>query len=149
MTWTYGGNPTASKKDAVRWFCADTIETDPLVQDEEILYTLTITTNAMLCASLVCEIIATVFSRKADKSVGDLHISLAQKATAYAARAKELAAMANRFMRPTPYAGGISFADKMIDQANPDVPSHTARIGQTDYPGMSTLGVVGGLNGPF
>lgn len=40
MTWTYSGDPSKSDLDRYRFLISDTIETDPVLQDEEINYLL-------------------------------------------------------------------------------------------------------------
>ena len=40
MSWTYSGNPSTSDIDAFRFMLKDTIEDDPLLQNEEIQYIL-------------------------------------------------------------------------------------------------------------
>lgn len=40
MSWTYSGNPSTSPLDALRFMLKDTIEEDPLLQDEEIQFIL-------------------------------------------------------------------------------------------------------------
>lgn len=41
MAWSYSGNPADSEKDALRFMLKDTVESDPLLQDEEIEFILT------------------------------------------------------------------------------------------------------------
>jgi len=89
MTWSYDPSlPT--DKDKVRFRTGDTDETDQLLQDEEINYLLSETTNVLLAASRAAKAIAAKFARQADKSVGSLSISLSQKAQAYMALAADL-----------------------------------------------------------
>lgn len=38
MSWTYSGNPANSELDAMRFMLKDTVEDDPLLQDEEIQF---------------------------------------------------------------------------------------------------------------
>lgn len=40
MTWTYSGDPKASELDLYRFLISDTVEYDPIMQDEEITYIL-------------------------------------------------------------------------------------------------------------
>jgi hypothetical protein len=40
MSWSYSGDPSKSELDAFRFMLKDTVETDPLLQDEEIQYIL-------------------------------------------------------------------------------------------------------------
>ena len=40
MSWSYSGNPSTSELDAFRFLLKDTIEDDPILQDEEIKFIL-------------------------------------------------------------------------------------------------------------
>ena len=40
MSWSYSGNPATSDIDALRFMLKDTIEEDPILQDEEIQFIL-------------------------------------------------------------------------------------------------------------
>jgi len=89
MTWSYDTS-LATDKDKVRFYIGDTDQTDQLLQDEEINFLLTETTNVLLAASRAAKAVAAKFSRQADKAVGDLRISLSQKAQAYTTLAADL-----------------------------------------------------------
>ena len=100
MAWTYSGDPSSSARDAIRFLVGDTDTNDQLVTNEAI---------------------ASKFSRLADQTVGDLKVSLSQKADNARTQADELKALAAREgMVPVPYAGGISVSDKEVDRANSD-----------------------------
>ena len=69
MGWTYGGDPSASAKDAVRFLVGDTDSTDQLLQDGEITYLLSQYNNAPLNAAIrACETIMAKFARMADET---------------------------------------------------------------------------------
>lgn len=129
MTWTYSGNPASSARDAIRFLIGDTDTTDQLVSDEEIAWvnteasgTSTATTALYDAASRCCLTIASKLARQADKSIGDLSVSLSQRSTAYKAMAMEMKGLAARSGNvPIPYAGGITISDKDIDQENSDI----------------------------
>lgn len=100
MSWTYSGDPATNDKDKVRFLIGDTDQTDQLLQDEEITYLLSETPNVLLVASRAAKAIAAKFSRQADKAVGDLRISLSQKAQAYMALAADLEKRAESVSAP-------------------------------------------------
>jgi hypothetical protein len=54
MTWTYSGDPSASRLDAVRYRIQDTNEDRPLLEDAEIEYELAEADNDVLQAALSC-----------------------------------------------------------------------------------------------
>lgn len=128
MTWSYSGDPLSSAKDAIRFLIGDTDTTDQLLNDEEIAWinleqsgSATATTDLYYSAHYACHAIAAKLARQADKQIGDLHVSLSQKAQAYRELAQDLMAHANRQSAPIPYAGGISRADKDINVENDDL----------------------------
>lgn len=130
MTWTYSGDPSSSARDAIRFLTGDTDTTDQLLTDEEIAWVnleasgiSTTSTAAVYDAAYRCCLgIASKLARLADKQIGDLRVSLSQKAAGYIKQAQELKALAMREGGvPVPYAGGITISDKEIDQDNSDI----------------------------
>ena len=129
MTWTYGGDPSASALAAIRFLTGDTDTNDQLINDEEIAWTNNQVTGSDTATTALYEVsyrvmvaIASKFSRLADQSVGDLKVDMNQKA--YNAR-EQAALLKQQALRegntPTPYAGGISVSDKEIDEENSDI----------------------------
>lgn len=129
MTWTYSGDPGDSARDAIRFLIGDTDTNDQLLSDEEIAWVnaqasgTTTSLDAVYDAAAQCAMtIATKLGREADKQIGDLSVSLSQRAAAFRQSAVDLRAMAARHTSvPTPYAGGITISDKDIDQENSDL----------------------------
>jgi hypothetical protein len=140
MTWTYTGDPATNARDSVRFLIGDTDTNDQLINDEEIAWinnqltgSDTATTALYNVAYRACITIASKFSRMADKSVGDLRVSMSQKAKAYREQADSLLLLAGREGSvPTPYAGGISIADKDVDQGDSDIVEPSFSFGQFD-----------------
>lgn len=138
MTWTY--NPaalSANTKDQVRLLVGDTEVNDPLLQDEEITYILTLESGVQYAASRACETIAALFGRKVTTAVGDLKVSQEKKYEHYLELAADLrrrAAM-NDMM---PYAGGISIADKQNQELDTDrqSPAFTRNDGRNPQTGV-------------
>lgn len=126
MAWNYGGDPSANARDAIRFLIGDTDTNDQLINDEEIAWVNnqvtgsdTATTGLYDVAVRCCLTIASKFSRLADQSVGDLKVSMSQKAVAYRLQAEELKSLSGREGSvPTPYAGGLTITDKEIDRDN-------------------------------
>ena len=129
MTWTYGGDPSASALAAIRFLTGDTDTNDQLINDEEIAWTNNQVTGSDTATTALYEVsyrvmvaIASKFSRLADQSVGDLKVDMFQKATNDREQAALLKQQALREGNtPTPYAGGISVSDKEIDEDNSDI----------------------------
>jgi hypothetical protein len=124
MTWTYT-DTLLTDRDKVRWYSGDTDTTDQLVTDEEITGVLTIEPNYILAAASVCEHLAALYSRKADKVEGRLSIRLSQKSDQYTKKAAQLRQRAG--LGAIPYAGGIFVDD--VDAVLED----TARV-QNPFP---------------
>lgn len=129
MSWTYGGDPSANARDAIRFLIGDTDTTDQLLSDEEIAWvnseasgTSTGTTALYDAAYRCCLTIASKLAREADKQIGDLSVSMSQRAKAYREQAASLKELSGREGGvPIPYAGGITISDKDIDEENSDI----------------------------
>ena len=117
--WTYTGDPRDSAKDALRFHLGDTDPEDQQLSDQEIYYLLDLKAgNVYLATAEAARSLAGKYSRQSDKAVGDLRLSLGQKADHYweLARKMELQGL----KRATPYAGGISVSDKEKQRQDED-----------------------------
>ena len=142
MVWSYGGQPDQSPVDALRLLIGDTDTTDPLLQDEEIgaflttygINPATLPTPPYFAAAAACEAVAAKFARGADKTVGRLGIKSSQSAIAYERRAV-LLRKRGLIEGVSPYAGGISVAQKQAEVADGDRvrPAFTTTL--MDFPG--------------
>jgi len=107
MTWTYSGNPQSSGKDAVRFMVGDTVEANPLIQDEEIYFSLgEVNQNLYRAASNVCYNLAAQFTglaQSTSKSVGGLSLSQSygDRAQRYERLAKDLLLRGRRINPPS------------------------------------------------
>jgi hypothetical protein len=132
MTWTYGGDPSASDRDEVRFLVGDTDTTEQLVTNEEIAYAILKSSNNQLAAACIANALAAKFARKADKSVGDLSITYSQQAKQF----RELAAQLMKdgsISGAMPYASGISVSGKDTVEEDTDRVQPSFRRGQFDY----------------
>lgn len=139
MTWSYDHN-LILEKDQVRWLVGDTDSTDQLAQNEEITFALNEAGSVYGAAALVCEAIATKYAREADlKEVGDLKLRYQERVSNFRALAERLRTSGTR-TNSRIYAGGISVADKRIDEANTDrVPPRFRRdLHETTHPDGAT-----------
>lgn len=119
MTWTYGGDPTNSNRDAVRFLVGDTDTNDQLITDEEISYLLSSWGGVFQAASKAARAIAAKFSRQVDKSVGDLKQSLSRRSENYLRLANSLEAQAAAGATRV-YAGAITISDKEAVEEDED-----------------------------
>ena len=145
MTWSYSGDPDSSALDAIRFLIGDTDTNDQLLANEEITWVnsqisgSSTSTDALYTVSYRCLIaVASKFSRLADQAIGDMKVSMSQKAKGAIAQAKQLKVLAEQEGgTPTPYAGGITISDKEIDLDNSDLVKPYFSSGQfantTDY----------------
>ena len=119
MTWTYSGDPSANNRDAVRFAVGDTDTADQQLSDEEIAYLLIDAGGVKSAAIAAIRSLIAKFARAVDKSVGDLSVSYSQRLEHYKTLEKTLRADLG-IRRATPYAGGISIADKTTDKLDTD-----------------------------
>jgi hypothetical protein len=160
VSWTYTGQPFAEapegevptaqqNRDTVRFLIGDTMPSDPQLQDGEIdglIYTtrssssgtgtqVGATTVDLYQAAIAAVVaLAGIYTRKANKSVGDLSVQSAAIADNYRKLRSDLMSQAARHSVPIPYAGAISVADKEIDASDTDIPAWDFTIGMDDNP---------------
>lgn len=71
MSWSYSGNPASSDKDMLRFTIGDTDSTEPIMQDEELLYLISeYGSNKNLLMYQAFTRTATLFARDIKKSLG-------------------------------------------------------------------------------
>lgn len=138
MSWSYSGNPASSTLDKVRFLIGDTDSTDQQLSNEEINAALADTADSPYAAAVICiEALVSRYSRLVTKSIGDLSISYGDKAKNYRGLLGDLRRRAT-LQLCTPYAGGISVADKEIDEADSDVVQPFFKRGMHDDTGTDT-----------
>lgn len=133
MTFTY--NPkllSTSPLMQVRMQIGDTDSSDQMLQDEEIEYALSQRPTILGAAADCCRTLASKFSRQVDSAIGDLRASFSQKFDHYVALSYQLDAKATEQGGGTPYAGGISEADKEQQQEDQDRVPPQYTLGMTD-----------------
>ena len=118
MSWTYSGDPTSSPKDQIRFELGDTVESDPLLQDEEINFCMARESAYYGQLARACEAVAMRFSREASTKVGALSLDLSARAQQWTDRAVVYRKRA--VGSHAPYAGGMSQAEKESDRDNTD-----------------------------
>lgn len=131
MTWTYGGSPSTSTRDAVRFLSGQNSSADDqLVSDGEITYALAQrNSNVYGAAQMVCEVLAAKYASKAQqKGIGQLSIGYGERSRQFAEKAKALGMQLIR-QGVSPYVGGISQADMETDRADTDLVQPGFRIG--------------------
>ncbi len=123
VSWSYDPELLHdSPKDQVRFLVGDIKLSEPLVEDEEILFALSQNSNVYFAAAIICDSIAGMFSRKVDRQTGDVRNAYSQRAKAYAERAKQLRAQggSKSLSLAKPLAGGITVSDKTRARLDPN-----------------------------
>ena len=139
-TWTYGYAPSTSTPDAVRYLVGQTSTADPvLVYDEEIAYAIQQRPTAYGAASLVADTLASKYISQANRlTVGALTVQYQNRGAEYRDLARRL--LANQALAGvSPYVGGISEQDMLIDITNTDRVPMPFAIGMNDNPRVATF----------
>jgi len=138
MSFTYTGDPENSTLEKTRFLLQDTDSDTAELTDAEINSLLTDNgSNAVRAAIAGCEILIAKYSRKADRSLGDLSISYSQISSNYQ---KLLGVLRTRAAMSifTPYAGGISISDKQSYESTSDRTAPAFKVGMHDFDGTVT-----------
>lgn len=128
MSWSYSGDPNGSTKDAVRFLIQDTTTARQLVQDEEIEFAINQEMNHFMAAALICKTLVIRAGGVRRKRIADFDISYDPEM--YRILANQLEARGMTYQMP--YAGGISVADKLAVQSNPDNVAPKFAVGLDD-----------------
>lgn len=133
MTWSYSiSDLAASQKDQVRFLIGDTYQSDPQLQDEEIQFQLTQRSSVYGAAAECCRSLAAKFSRSVDQQSGTSKAAYSQLSKQYTVKAAEFEARAAAAGSALPYAGGISYLDKLQQEQNTDRVKPQFNIGMDD-----------------
>jgi hypothetical protein len=117
MQWSYSNDPASSPLDAVRFLSGDTDADDPLVDDREVNYAITLGSHD-IAAAIICEHLAARFARETDIESGEAKEKCSQRAKAFKDRADELRQRAGIAVLPS--FGGLSRSEKQSLASNTD-----------------------------
>ena len=96
MSWSYSGDPTSSREDAVRFFVQDTNAEDPLLTNEEIHFLVEHWydkyDSAIFVAATAAETIASKFAREVSVSADGVSVGTNELQNKYLELAKQLRA---------------------------------------------------------
>lgn len=96
MSWSYSGDPTSSREDAVRFFVQDTNAEDPLLTNEEINFLVEhwydLYGSAIFVAAMAAETIASKFAREVSVSADGVSVGTNELQNKYLGLAKQLRA---------------------------------------------------------
>ncbi len=115
---------TVGLRMQIRFVIQDTNPARPLLQDEEIDYLQGTEANQYMAAAFACDILVARSGALSSKAVGPLRLTYDPKF--YESLSATL--KARGMLHQVPYVGGISIADKLGQQDNPDwVPTRVFR----------------------
>ena len=119
MSWSYSGNPSSSDRDKVRFTIGDTDSCQPMLQDEEIDYLLSVYISVGSASYQSAQAILAKLSKEYNQSVGSVSYSLSDRVGHYKQLVDKLKAESFA-VGALPYCGGISISDKEAKESNPD-----------------------------
>src|SRR5258708_9419384 len=133
--WTYTFAPSSVPRDAVRMLTGQTSSVDDLLlYDQEITYCISQRPTVYGAASLGCEVLAGKYAADPEREdIGSLGLTWGDRAKNFKAQAAGLRA-AQAFAGVSPYAGGISKSDMLVDVQDSDRVPMPFKVGQTDNP---------------
>lgn len=121
MAWNYTpANIGSSGLSFVRWRIGDTSSGEQLLEDAEIEGALAVYGDKFSAAAASAEAVASVFSRRADTTMGKLSIAHSQKAEAYRELAKEIRRDAKTQLAVGPWAAAHSESRKETYEEDTD-----------------------------
>lgn len=131
MTWSYT-NTLATNRDRVRHLIRDTDQSRQLLQNEEIDWHLTNSTNVWIVAAECCEVLAAKYARMIDRSAAGVSDSGSHNAEIWRALADQYRRRAASTL--SVFAGGRSVSGKADLQNDDDATQPAFSIGLDDAP---------------
>jgi len=138
MAFTYSGDPSNSNLENLRFTIGDTDSDDQQFQDAELNHLLTEQGSVKSAAIEAVRRLIAKYSRRVDKTVGDLKLSYSQRVKHYQSLLQQLKT-SQAISTGKPVAGGISKSRKRTVEQDDDrvEPAHTRK--QFDHPGQTTI----------
>ncbi len=125
--------------EKVRLLIGDVFKAKPKLGDAEINFFLTEEGSIRRAAARSAESIAAIFASKVDQSVGKIRVSFSQQYKQFKELAKRLTTDANQASMAGAFSGGISKADKRVDEQNEDFPKPFFARDQFDSQAATTV----------
>lgn len=118
MAWTYSGDPSASDKDAVRFYIQDTDVTFQLINDEEITFLLDkwdpqVPDTPLFVAALAAEALAARFAREVSVSADGVSVQIGDLQSRY----NELAVKLRDQYKASLQAGAPDYSAYLLDMS--------------------------------
>lgn len=135
--FTYGGDPSKSSRDAVRFLIGDTIEKFAMFKDKEIDWQIGQTPDSRIAGAELLEVKARQLARIGDTRVGDVSRSFSKVAEQMLKVAKDL--RKDALKRALPFFGGLSKSGKLTLAQDEDAVQPAFSLGMTDDPNAVQL----------
>ena len=149
VRFSYGGDPSTSPVDAVRFLVGDTNPKRPLLDDREVKWAIDQNPNQNLAAATLAEHLFGKFASMADISVGPVSKSYSKVAELFQRKASQLRTEACRSAVPSFPATRIASKEALAQ--NTALTSPNFVIGISDNPWAlqinQSLNGIGGFNG--
>jgi len=137
MSWTYGGDPENSDRDAVRLQIGDTDTNDQQLTDSEVAYYLSENGSVIGAAFGAVSAIIAKYARLVDEAVGDLKVSYSQRLAAYKELRSQLKSR-RAVKHGMPVAGGLSLARKETVESDTDRVAPAIERDEFSFPGTES-----------
>lgn len=151
MSFSYGGNPSSSDHDAVRFLAGDTVDDGHRLEDEEIAWLLTEWPDVYQAAAAGADHMAATAAQWLSYSADGNQLSLSDLQAKYRQLADDLRYQGRRRFKPTPYVGGIDLGDHQANGQDASVNPLNFGIGMHDdldegspYGGSNQKDLLGG-----
>jgi len=137
VKFTYGGDPSASAVDAVRFLVGDVDPDMPLLDDREVAWAIARDGSETLAAASLAEHLYGVFAGKADIKVGPVSKSFSKLADAFKNKARQLRDAHSLTALPSFPATSISAKGAL--ECDGDLARPEFFVGLSDSPGVSQI----------
>jgi hypothetical protein len=135
MAWTYGADPVASNRDAVRLLVGDTDTNDQQLQDSEVEYFLGLfgvagDSRVVPAAIRCCEALAAKYARQVDTTNQGLQVGASKRSEHYRALADDLRDLETTVAEV--FLGGSKYSEADLMDDNNDLIPPVFRRAQND-----------------
>jgi len=113
MAWSYSGDPSSTQLDELRFWIQDTDPSNPLMDDEGLLYLLGVwmpkTNSVLYAAAITAELLASKFARLVSVSADGVSVQMSELQSRYTALAARLREQykADGALTSAPYLSGV------------------------------------------
>lgn len=132
MSWTYSGNPADSDLDMTRFLVGDTDPNAKQLENEELNALLAEVGDTHIAAARAAYGLSAKYARRVTVKTGDVSKTLSDLSKHYRELGASLEAQASDSV--SPYAGGLSKAERTEDRQDEDLKQPHVEVGMHDNP---------------